>query len=85
MNRFTFIALFFLLACTLSGCGRPPEQQGKKKKTASRPGVGRQIAEEITGYRAVKQGRKMQEKLKKIGEEREEDMSRILDSEKPDN
>jgi hypothetical protein len=39
--------------------------------------------EEVTGYRAVQQGRQVQEKLRQISDAREKDMEAILTDKQP--
>jgi hypothetical protein len=66
-----------VLACFAAGCARDENPESKPPDKA--PGVVDVIADEVTGYRAVKQGQQVKEKLRKIEAQRNEQMEGILD------
>lgn len=80
MNSFskTVVCSLFLVPLLISGCSDKPAGPAKTP-TPREPSVANTVAEEITGYRAVKQGQQLKEKINVIQKEHHEDMSAILD------
>ena len=80
MNRGMGLALVISVigfSALLGGCAKDNEPE--KKPTQKSPSVVDDVADEVTGYRAVKQGQQMKEKLRGIEAERNEQISEILD------
>lgn len=70
-----------VMACLTGGCAR--DEEPANEPPDGTPGVVDTIADEVTGYRAVKQGQQVKDKLRKIEVQRNEQMAGILEEENP--
>ena len=82
--KLPFIRLIALCAVLFSGCSvqdstSEKTQTVKDKKSDS---IANTIAEEVTGYRVLKQGRQMEEKIRTVSEQHNKDLDAILKEDK---
>ena len=76
--RSLFMMVFFAAIVCVSGCGKENKTTDSTPEPTQKP-VSRLVAEEVTGYRAVQQGRQVQEKIRRISEEHDRDMQDVLE------
>lgn len=74
-------SLTVCFACLPACCRDAGSEDKAPVRQKEAPTVTRRVAGELTGYRAVKQGRNMQKKLKAIEKDRNEALSTILEEE----
>lgn len=80
----SYFLLIVLLAIIFPGCSiedssSEKNQPVKKPKSDS---IANTIAEEVTGYRVLKQGRQMQDKIHTVSEQHNKELNAILKEDK---
>ncbi len=71
-----------LLGTGLTGCSRTSDpEQTTDKQTSSERGTMRTLVEGVTGKQALEQGRKTQQKIRDISEDRDQQLQDILEDE----
>ena len=77
MIRWTVLVSALAFAAVIAGGCSKPAKPGQGQP-ARKPSVANTVAEEITGYRAVKQGEQLKAKIRAIDKQHDEDIDAIL-------
>ena len=79
-----FIRLIALFTVLFSGCSVQDSSSERTQtvKDQKSDSIANTIAEEITGYRVLKQGRQMEEEIRTVSEQHNKDLDAILNEDK---
>ena len=82
--KLPFIRLLALCVVLFSGCSVQDSSSEKTQtvKDQKSDSIANTIAEEVTGYRVLKQGRQMEEKIRTVSEQHNKDLNAILKEDK---